>query len=328
MDPKVTFVVPCYKLAHLLSECVNSILDQTYTDFELLIMDDCSPDNTPEIAASFADSRVKHIRNPSNLGHLQNYNKGIATARGEYVWLISADDTLRRRYALERYVELLDSHPNVGYVFSPAVRLRDGQEWETHGYSICWHKDEIFDGRQWLAKLIQRNRIVAASAMARKECYEKLSTFPLNLPWNGDWYLWCLFALYSDVGYFAEPMVCYREHGLNITHTLLADALRHCTSADLAMPWIIKPIAERAGFPALAEDCVRSAAREYVRRIKSGGELSPQVQLEQWLDQNGAKSSEKARVRALVDEQLCIADKQSILPAALHNALLPTPPVD
>src|SRR3984893_9061630 len=50
MDPKVTFVVPCYKLAHLLSECVSSILDQTYTDFELLIMDDCSPDNTPEIA--------------------------------------------------------------------------------------------------------------------------------------------------------------------------------------------------------------------------------------------------------------------------------------
>src|ERR1700730_9103333 len=123
MDPKVTFVLPCYKLAHLLSECVSSILDQTYTDFELLIMDDCSPDNTSEIAASFTDPRVKYIRNPRNLGHLQNYNKGIAVARGKYVWLISADDTLRRRYALERYVQLLDKHPNVGYVFSPAVRL-------------------------------------------------------------------------------------------------------------------------------------------------------------------------------------------------------------
>lgn len=266
--------------------------------------------------------------NVCNLGHLQNYNKGIATARGKYVWLISADDTLRRPYALERYVQLLDKHPNVGYVFSPAVRLRDGQEWGTLGYSVCWHKDDIFDGRQWLAKLIQRNRIVAASAMARKECYEKLSTFPLNLPWNGDWYLWCLFALYSDVGYFAEPMVCYREHDLNITHTLLADASSHCRAADIAMPWIIKPIAERAGFPALAEECIRSAARDYVRKIKLGGESSAQTRLEQWLDQNGADSQEKAYVRALINEQLGIADKQDIPPAAFHNASLPTPPAD
>ena len=62
MDPKVTFVVPCYKLAHLLSECVSSILDQTYANFELLIMDDCSPDNASEIAASFTDPRIKYIR--------------------------------------------------------------------------------------------------------------------------------------------------------------------------------------------------------------------------------------------------------------------------
>jgi glycosyltransferase involved in cell wall biosynthesis len=328
MHPKVTFVVPCYKLAHLLSECVSSILGQTYTDFELLIMDDCSPDNTSEIAASFTDPRVKYIRNPRNLGHLQNYNKGIAVARGKYVWLISADDTLRRPYALERYVQVLDKHPNVGYVFSPAVRLRDGQEWGTLDYSICWHKDDIFDGRKWLAKLIQRNRIVAASAMARKECYEKLSTFPLNLPWNGDWYLWCLFALYSDVGYFAEPMVCYREHDLNITHSLLADALNHCTSADIAMPWIIKPIAERAGFSSLAQECLQTAAREYVRRLKFSGELSSHVPLERWLDQNGADSQDKACVHALVDEQLYSADKPNILPGPFHNGLLPTPPAD
>jgi glycosyltransferase involved in cell wall biosynthesis len=328
MDPKVTFVVPCYKLAHLLSDCVTSVLNQTFTDLELLIMDDCSPDNTPEIAASFTDPRVKHIRNPRNLGHLQNYNKGIATARGKYIWLISADDTLRRSYALERYVQLLDKHANVGYVFSPAVQLRDGQEWGALDYSICWHTDHIFDGRQWLAKLIQRNRIVAASAMARKECYEKLSVFPLNLPWNGDWYLWCLFALYSDVGYFAEPMVCYREHDLNITHTLLSDAFSDCTSADIAMPWIIKPIAERLGFPSLAHECLQSAVREYLRRMKSAGELSAEILLEQWLDQNGATSEDKANVHALVDEQLRVAHKQNILPAALRNAPLPSPPAD
>jgi glycosyltransferase involved in cell wall biosynthesis len=95
MSPTVSFVVPCYKLAHLLSDCVDSILGQTYREFEVLIMDDCSPDNTPEVARSFQDARVKYIRNPTNLGHLHNYNKGIGLSQGKYVWLISADDYLR-----------------------------------------------------------------------------------------------------------------------------------------------------------------------------------------------------------------------------------------
>src|SRR5208283_2490112 len=75
--PTVSFIVPCYKLAHLLPNCVHSILMQTYRDFEVLIMDDCSPDATPQVAQSFQDPRVKHIRNDPNLGHLRNYNHGI-----------------------------------------------------------------------------------------------------------------------------------------------------------------------------------------------------------------------------------------------------------
>jgi glycosyltransferase involved in cell wall biosynthesis len=111
-SPTVSFVIPCYKLAHLLPECINSILGQSFSDFEVLIMDDCSPDNTAEVAASFKDPRVKHIRNDPNLGHLRNYNKGIGLTRGRYVWLISADDYLRKPYILERYVNCFDSHPN------------------------------------------------------------------------------------------------------------------------------------------------------------------------------------------------------------------------
>src|SRR5262249_32156328 len=121
MNPTVTFVVPCFKLAHFLPECIGSILSQSYRDFEVLIMDDCSPDSTPQVAQSFNDPRVRHVRNERNLGHLRNFNKGIGLARGEYIWLISADDRLRRPYVLERYVQLLQAHPEVGYAFCPAV---------------------------------------------------------------------------------------------------------------------------------------------------------------------------------------------------------------
>src|ERR1700730_3911201 len=132
--PKVSFVVPCYKLAHLLPECVNSILAQTFADFEILIMDDCSPDDTPKVAQSFQDLRVRHVRNEPNLGHLRNYNKGINLARGKYVWLISADDRLRKPYVLQRYVELMDNHEGVGFACCPGVLLENGCETKTAEY--------------------------------------------------------------------------------------------------------------------------------------------------------------------------------------------------
>lgn len=220
MDPKVTFIVPCYNLAHVLPECVNSILSQSFSDFEVLIMDDCSPDNTPEVARSFSDARVRHVRNEKNLRHLANYNKGIKLAKGEYVWLISADDRLRKPYVLERYVALLDGHPEAGYVFCPAMSLENGTETELCAYSYHGDRDTVFKGKQFLGRLLEFNSVVAASALARKECYEKVSYFPLDMPYAGDWYLWCVFALHYDVGYFAEAMVNYRQHTQSMTNIL------------------------------------------------------------------------------------------------------------
>ena len=128
MEPKVSFIVPCYNLAHLLADCVNSILMQSYSNFEVLIMDDCSPDHTPEVAQSFSDHRIRYIRNERNLGNIGNYNRGISLTKGDYIWLISADDYLQMDYVLHRYVQVMKSHPKVGYVFSPVIALENGQQ--------------------------------------------------------------------------------------------------------------------------------------------------------------------------------------------------------
>jgi len=77
MTPRVSFVVPCYNLGHLVSECVTSILSQSYSDLEVLILDDCSPDQTLEVVRSFRDPRAQHIRNDPNRGHPHNYNTCI-----------------------------------------------------------------------------------------------------------------------------------------------------------------------------------------------------------------------------------------------------------
>jgi len=266
LSPKVTFVIPCYKLARLLPDCVNSILAQTYKDFEILIMDDCSPDETPQVAASFTDPRVKYMRNATNLRHLNNYNKGIELARGEYVWLISADDMLRRSYILERYLEVMERHPEVGYSCCPALEIRDGKETRVAAYSVVAKQDRIFKGRQFLKKLPNSNRVIAASGMVRKSCYDRFGAFPLDLPYAGDWYLWCLFALHCDVAYFAEPMVNYRIHELSMTTAIVKDEKWICTQDSVEVLWRIVRKAREAG----AHDIVALFKRATVGSYASG----------------------------------------------------------
>jgi len=266
--PTVSFVVPCYKLAHLLRECVDSILMQTYEDFEILIMDDCSPDNTPEVAQSFSDPRVRHIRNQPNLGHLRNYNKGIELSRGKYIWLISADDRLRCRQALERYVDCMERHPRVGFVFCAGMELRP--EGETPAtYSFVSRRDKIFSGHQLLKQLVNGDFILASSGMVRKTCYDALGAFPLDLPYAGDWYMWCLFAIHYDAAYFAEPMINYRIHGGSITQTFADSGARIFVTDSLKVLWRIRGHAARAGNSAIARRCMPSIAWRYARAIAS-----------------------------------------------------------
>ncbi|HWQ96423.1 MAG TPA: glycosyltransferase [Candidatus Methylomirabilis sp.] len=266
--PQVSFVVPCHKLAHLLPECINSILLQTYEDFEILIMDDCSPDNTPEVAGSFKDPRVRHIRNDQNLGHLHNYNKGIELSRGKYIWLISADDRLREPYLLERYVRVMDDNPAVGYACCPAIKLEKGIETTIEKRLV--REDRIFKGKEFLIWLLKDNCVIAASGMVRRTCYEKCGTFPVDLPYAGDWFLWCLFALHYDVAYFAEPMVNYRAHESSMTNYLMNSCSALALREGFTVLWRIRKHAQQIGDARIVERCMSHVAYLYGIHLAGG----------------------------------------------------------
>ena len=305
-NPTVSFVVPCYRLAHLLPECVNSILSQIHGDLEVLIMDDCSPDNTAEVARSFSDARVRHIRNDPNLGHLRNYNKGIGMSRGKFIWLISADDYLRKPYVLEKYVAVLQANPSVGYAFCPGFGVLDGRETQLIGrYPVRAQRDQTIPGHVLLRKLLHWNFVLAASGLVRRECYDKLGAFPLDMPWAGDWYLWCLFALHHDVAYFAEPMVCYRTHELSMTNKLWKEDVATCCEEDVRVPWAVKRKADVSGFRAVSLQSLDALALVYGTSIatKRYGMSNPSLSLEQFeesLCRNTAAEGDRERVRSRV----------------------------
>ena len=92
----VSVIVPSYNYAHFLRECVESVMSQVGVDIRLLVIDDASADNTPEVAAELVahDARVEYRRHSKNCGHIATYNEGLAWANGDYTVLLSADDML------------------------------------------------------------------------------------------------------------------------------------------------------------------------------------------------------------------------------------------
>jgi glycosyltransferase involved in cell wall biosynthesis len=117
---KVSICIPTYRYGRYIAETIESILRQTFTDFELLIIDDNSPDDTADIVAQYAqrDTRIRFSVNPENLGMVKNWNFCLSQARGDYIKFVFGDDLLASPDALERMVSLLDSDPTISLVAS------------------------------------------------------------------------------------------------------------------------------------------------------------------------------------------------------------------
>ncbi len=105
--PRVSIVMPTYKRAHLLGGAIENVLAQSFRDFELIVVDDNSPDDTPQVVARFDDPRIRYVRNEPNLRLPRALNRGFALARGQYLtW--TSDDNFFADTAIERMVQVLD----------------------------------------------------------------------------------------------------------------------------------------------------------------------------------------------------------------------------
>ena len=116
--PKVSVLVPTYNYGEYLDDCIQSILNQTFSDFELIIGDNASTDNTEEIVSKYlGDSRVRYIKNPANLGLVKNLNNLLHEAKGHYIKLLCSDDKFHPQL-LEKFVAAMESNPSVVLISS------------------------------------------------------------------------------------------------------------------------------------------------------------------------------------------------------------------
>jgi len=224
--PTVSVVVPNYNHAQFLRQRIDSILAQSFQDFELILLDDCSTDESRTILEEYArEPRVRLEVNEVNSGTpFTQWNKGVRLARGKYVWIAESDDYADARF-LERMVPVLEEHPTVQFVFCRSRCVdNDGQ---LGGFAMTpypedkydrWAADFCADGREECRKYMVRACYVqnASAVLFRKAAYERAGGADESLRICGDWKLWCSLMLTGEMAYVAEPLNYFRTHNASV----------------------------------------------------------------------------------------------------------------
>ncbi len=206
--PKVSVIIPAYNAMIYLPETLKSVLQQTFTDFEVLIIDDGSTDNIVQWAGELIDSRVKLIVQP-NQGTSAARNTGIAQAQGEYIAFLDADD-LWEPTKLEKQVRYLEDNPAVGLLHTNMVLI----DWQGKSSGRVMKSNAEGDA---LKQLLKQNTVVTSSVIVRDCCLKTVGEFDRNLRYSQDWDMWVRIAARYPLAVIKEPLVCYRQHPNNAT---------------------------------------------------------------------------------------------------------------
>jgi glycosyltransferase involved in cell wall biosynthesis len=185
VNPTVTIVIPTYNRASQLGRSISSVLGQTYGDFELIIVDDASTDNTAEIIGTLGDKRVKYIRREQNGGAAAARNTGIRAATGELVGFNDSDDEWCTE-KLQRQMETFQELPSdVGVVYCDHWVINNGERRLWQSFHAMPEDGLVF--RKALVSFLVCGPVFLQTAIIRRECFEQVGMLDENMPTGEDW---------------------------------------------------------------------------------------------------------------------------------------------
>ncbi|MDV2446928.1 glycosyltransferase [Elizabethkingia anophelis] len=223
MMPKVSVIIPNYNHSAFLVERIESVLNQSYGDFEVIILDDCSKDNSVEIIEKYrTHPKISHIVfNQINSGStFQQWKKGIALAKGEWIWLAESDDVAESSF-LETFNVFLTKYPEFVLFFCASHYI---DEFGTRTNKVTWAED--ISERNWQndfyangiveiqEQFFYKNIIPNASAVIfKKEAVDK-EVFEIisNMKFSGDWFFWIKLLESGNMAYTSKVLNYFRNH--------------------------------------------------------------------------------------------------------------------
>lgn len=220
---RVSVIVPNYNHAKYLRQRIDSILNQTCQDFELIILDDCSTDDSRSIIDEYVSRfpGIKYYFNSSNSGSaFTQWDYGVNKANGEFIWIAESDDYAEPGF-LEKSLAILDGNENIGFVYcnSKIINELNNTEYYVSDLRQTLHKDKWLKDysnkgfNEISENLFLMNTINNVSGVLfRKKKYVEAGYADHSMKYCGDWFLYIRILLISDVAYFSSPLNIFRFH--------------------------------------------------------------------------------------------------------------------
>ncbi|MBK8750873.1 MAG: glycosyltransferase [Candidatus Competibacteraceae bacterium] len=214
-SPRVDVIIPTYNYGCYLEECLASVLNQTFNDYAVLIIDNASEDNTQQIANKWVkeDSRFTYVRNETNIGLLGSSRKSYALTQARLVLFLSADDLIEPLF-LEKTVAALDRHPECSFAYSGWRFFVDNPTQKNHGlendcfvphdYSGCYDESKLLLSYNWITN--------SCCLFRREVCDSVGGPNPADVYHVGDWYIWMRLSAKGPAYYVHESLARYRLH--------------------------------------------------------------------------------------------------------------------
>ena len=223
----VSVIVPSYNHAQYLEERIESILQQTYTEFELILLDDLSPDHSAEILNKYKNHpKVSHcIINDKNSGStFYQWNKGMSLAKGELIWIAESDDVADATF-LEKLVTHFIQNPNLVLAYSQSYRMNAQGEvtgsWKDFTDAVdptLFANDFEMSGLEYINRFLNRQNTVpnASGVLFKKQTYLDVGGANPSLRFIGDWEIWAKIISQGDLFYTAECLNYFRYHDTSV----------------------------------------------------------------------------------------------------------------
>ena len=226
--PKVSIIVPNYNYISYLPQRLESIFKQTFTDYEVILLDDCSTDGSQKFLRQYATHpKVSYvIINDTNSGSaFAQWEKGIKLAQGEYIWIAESDDYCSYNF-LEQSVKILNENPHVSYTLCGSHIVDENGKLRNWNYDPWALKADtnkvcIFSSATYLKGLFYHNTVYNASMVVfRKKTYSLIQDKDYTtMKYCGDWLFWIKMTEHGDVALRQERSNYYRRHSKSVTIT-------------------------------------------------------------------------------------------------------------
>ena len=218
-NPTVSVIIPTYNRAHLIKRAIQSVLNQTYQDFEVIIVDDASTDNTEEVVKSFNDPRIRYIRHEKNKGAAAARNTGIKTARGKYIAFQDSDDEWLPE-KLEKQMKVFENAPaKVGVVYTDMWRIMRNKRKCYFSSPMITPEDGIIYKQALDYKVMN---IGIQTAVIKREVFEKVGMFDEKFPRFIDLEFFIRASKHYYFYHLGEPLVNYFDAGKGISANIKA----------------------------------------------------------------------------------------------------------